>query len=104
MDNLEFSKDVNYYRNLRIDKFDLLLCRSFSGHRILRRSYGLTSEAYKYGSAYSVEVLDEKIISHGSEKYIVYDEISSMHKSNIIKNFGNITIEEFEKEYPEWTI
>ncbi len=96
----EIARD-DYYKSVIIEVFDLLLCSTFSGHRVLRRSHGPTINSYKNTA---INVKDEKIISIGEFNYHGYTSIRSMHKAFIIKNFGNITIEEFEEKYPEWTI
>lgn len=51
-----------------------------------------------------INVKDLKVLDNRSGTEIILFAQWAMHIDNIIKNLGNITDEEFEENYPEWTI
>lgn len=51
-----------------------------------------------------INVKDLKVLDNRSGTDIMLFAEWAMHADNIIKNFGNISLEEFEENYPEWII
>lgn len=48
------------------------------------------------------DIHDVKILRNTDEIFSLED-INGISERDIKKNFGNITLEEWEKQYPEWT-